>query len=44
MTPFDNGKAPVVRLLKAGDYPGLCDVLGEEVATDAELVALRSAI
>ena len=38
--PFGKGKAPVVRLLKAGDYSGLCDVLGEEVATDAELVAL----
>ena len=38
--PFGKGNAPVVRLLKAGDYPGLCDVLSEEVATDAELMAL----
>ena len=33
--PFGKGKASVVRLLKEGDYPGLCDVLGEEGATDA---------
>ena len=32
--------ASCIRALKAGYYPGLCDVLGEEVATGAELMAL----
>ena len=38
--PFGKGKASVLKTLKAGNFPGLFDVLGEESATHAGLMAV----
>ncbi len=38
--PFGKGNASVLKTLKAGDFPGLFDILGEEAATDADLMAV----
>lgn len=38
--PFGKGKASVLKTLKAGDFPGLFDVLGEEGATEENLMAV----
>ena len=37
---FGKGKASVVKTLKAGNFPGLFDVLGEEFVTHADLMAV----
>ena len=37
---FGKGKASVLKTLKAGNFPGLFDVLGEESATHADLMAV----
>ena len=38
--PFGKGKASVLKTLKAGNFPGLFDVLGEESATQVDLMAV----
>ena len=38
--PFSKGKASVLKTLKAGNFPGLFDVLGEESATHVDLMAV----
>ena len=38
--PFGKGKASVLKTLKAGNFPGLFDVLGEESATHVDLMAV----
>ena len=38
--PFGKGKASVLKTLKAGNVPGLFDVLGEESATHVDLMAV----
>ena len=38
--PFGKGKASVLKTLKAGNSPGLFDVLGEESTTHADLMAV----
>ena len=38
--PFGKGKASVLKTLKAGNFPGLLDVLGEESATHVDLMAV----
>ena len=38
--PFGKVKASVLKTLKAGNFPGLFDVLGEESATHADLMAV----
>ena len=37
--PFDKGKASILKTLKGGDFPGLFDVLGEEGASQEDLMA-----
>lgn len=36
--PFGKGKISALKILKAGHFPGLFDVLGEEGATEADLM------
>ena len=38
--PFGKDKASVLKTLKAGNFPGLFDVLGEESATHEDLMAV----
>ena len=38
--PFGKDKPSVLKTLKAGNFPGLFDVLGEESATDVDLMAV----
>ena len=38
--PFGKGKASVVKTPKAGNFQGLFDVLGEEIATHVDLKAV----
>ena len=38
--PFGKGKASVQETLMAGNLPGLFDVLGEEAATEADLMVV----
>ena len=38
--PFGKGKASVLKTLKAGNFPGLFDVLGEESVTHVDLMAV----
>lgn len=38
--PFGKGKASVIKTLKASDFLGLFDELGEESATEADLMAI----
>ena len=39
-SPFDKGKASVLKTMKAGNFPGLFDILGEESATHVDLMAV----
>ena len=38
--PFGKGKASMLKTLKEGDFPGLFDVLGEEGASQEDLMAV----
>lgn len=38
--PFGKSEASVLKTLKAGDFPGLFDMLGEEGATEEDLMAV----
>ena len=40
--PFGKGKASMLKTLKEGDFPGLFDVLGEEGASQEDLMAVGS--
>ena len=39
--PFGKGNASMLKTLKEGDFPGLFDVLGEEGASQEDLMAVR---
>ena len=42
--PFGKGKASVLKTLKAGNFPGLFDGLGEESATHTDIMAVGQQI